>query len=177
MTEAHDNVTLGSALRRWHNRAVLLLEREERAARVADVRRLRVAVAVWRSKLKEKRQLMWQNEMRAKIKIIREKRGYRVQKGAWAKWRQAYCLRLAEMQFTERWKTRFFLRWRMKVAKIDRLEVSAIDFSDRLSCSAVVSAWKRWRRAMSVLRAEYSVTVNVGLRVKREVIHVWKKRT
>ncbi|KIM62097.1 hypothetical protein SCLCIDRAFT_15938 [Scleroderma citrinum Foug A] len=177
VTEAHDNVTLGSALRRWHNRTVLLLEREERATRVADVRRLRVVVAVWRSKLKEKRQLTWQNEMRAKIKIIREKRGYRVQKDAWAKWWQAYCLRLAEMQFTERWKTRFFLRWRMKVAKIDRLEVSAVDFSDRLSCSAVVGAWKRWRRAMSILRAEHSVTVNVGLRVKREVIHVWKKRT
>lgn len=177
VTEAHDNVTLGSALRRWHNRTVLLLEREAHAARVADVRRLRVAMAVWRSKLKEKRQMIWQNEMRAKMKVIKEKRGYRVQKNAWARWRQAYCLRLAEMQFTERWKARFFLRWRMRVAKLDRLEISAINFSERSSCSAVVCAWKRWKRAMNLLRAEHSVTMNMGLRVKREVLDVWKKRT
>ncbi|KAL4067873.1 Sfi1 spindle body protein-domain-containing protein [Scleroderma citrinum] len=177
VTEAHDNVTIGSALRRWHNRTALLLERETHAARVADVRRLRVVMVVWRSKLKEKRQLTWKNEMRAKMKIIKEKRGSRIQKGAWEKWRQTYCARLAEIQFRALLKTRFFLRWRMKVARLDSLEASAVDFSERPSCSAVMCAWKRWRRAMSIRRAEHLVTVSVDLRVKREVMDIWKKRT
>ncbi|KAG6332366.1 hypothetical protein ID866_6722 [Astraeus odoratus] len=174
--EARDNVVLGSALHRWRNRAALLLEREGHATRVADVRRLRVAMAVWTAKLKERRHLMWRNEMRSKMKITRQKREYKIQRDAWAKWRQAYCSRLAEMQFRERSIMWLFFRWKMKVAKLERLEVTAVEFSQRPSCSVIAGAWKQWRRAVSIRHAEHTVMANVGLRVKREVMDVWMKR-
>lgn len=177
VAEARDKVIIGSAIRRWHNRTALLLDRDERAACVANVRRLRVAMAMWRWKLKERRQLMWRNAMRAKMKTIREKREYNIQRGAWSQWRHAYCCRLAEMRFMERLVGRFFFRWKMKLANLDRLEFSAANFLERPTCSAVAHAWKLWRRALRIRIAAQVVTANAGLRVKREVVDIWKKRT
>lgn len=177
VAEARDKVILGSAIRRWHNKTALLLEIDERAACVANVRRLRVAMAMWRSKLKERKQLMWRNEMRAKMKTVREKRERNIQKDAWVKWRRAYCCRLAEMRFTDRLVARFFLRWKTKLTNLGRLEVSADDFLERPTCSTVAHAWKLWRRALRIRNAAHLVTANAGLRVKREVVDIWKKRT
>ncbi|KAI6132101.1 Sfi1 spindle body protein-domain-containing protein [Pisolithus croceorrhizus] len=165
VAEARDKVIIGSAIRRWHNRTALLLDRDERAASVANVRRLRVAMAMWRWKLKERRQLMWRNAMRAKMKTVREKREYNIQR------RCMYCCRLAEMRFMER------LVGRRNSANLDRLETSAADFLERPTCSAVVHAWKLWRRALRIRNAAQMVTANAGLRVKREVVDIWKKRT
>lgn len=177
VSEARDKVIIGSAIRRWHNRTALLLDRDERAACVANVRRLRVAMAMWRWKLKERRQLTWRNAMRAKMKTIREKREYNIQRGAWSQWRHAYCCRLAEMRFMERLVGRFFFRWKMKLANLDSLEISAANFLERPTCSAVGHAWKLWRRALRIRIAAQLVTANAGLRVKREVVDIWKKRT
>ncbi|KAI6144823.1 Sfi1 spindle body protein-domain-containing protein [Pisolithus thermaeus] len=177
VAEARDKVIIGSAIRRWHNRTALLLDRDERAASVANVRRLRVAMAMWRWKLKERRQLMWRNAMRAKMKTVREKREYNIQRDAWSQWRHAYCCRLAEMRFMERLVGRFFFHWKAKLANLDRLETSAADFLERPTCSAVVHAWKLWRRALRIRNAAQMVTANAGLRVKREVVDIWKKRT
>ncbi|KAI6045673.1 Sfi1 spindle body protein-domain-containing protein [Pisolithus marmoratus] len=177
VAEARDKVILGSAIHRWQNKTALLLERDEHAACVANVRRLRVAMTIWRSKLKERRQLTWRNEMRAKMKTIREKRESNIQKNAWAKWWHAHCCRLAEMQFMERLTRRFFFRWKTRLANLDRLEISATDFLERPTCSAIVHAWKLWRRALRIRNAAHMVTANAGLRVKREVVDIWKKRT
>ena len=115
--------------------------------------------------------------MRAKMKTVREKRELKIQKDAWAKWRQSFRSHLSELQYNERIILRFFLRWKSSLSKLDGLEAAADRFYCRAECSAVVQTWKRWKRALAVRDAERAIAAKVGLRVKREVIQVWKKYT
>ncbi|KIK93706.1 hypothetical protein PAXRUDRAFT_828690 [Paxillus rubicundulus Ve08.2h10] len=177
VAEARDNVVLGSALRRWRNASASLLKRQEHVATLANTRNLRVAVTIWKVKLKEKRQIAWRNDMRAKMKTVREKRELKVQKDAWAKWRQSFRSHLSELQYNERVVMRLFLRWKSSLSKIDRLEANADGFHQRPNGSASMVVWKRWKRALEIRNAEKAVESKAGLRVKCEVMQVWKKHT
>ncbi|KIJ69246.1 hypothetical protein HYDPIDRAFT_79460, partial [Hydnomerulius pinastri MD-312] len=177
VAEARDNVIIGSAFRRWRNAAASRLERQEQVDTLANTRCLRAAMAMWKAQLKEKRQVAWRQDMRAKMKATREKRELKIQKDAWAKWRQSYCSHLSELQYNERIVIRFFLRWKTSLSKVDQLEAVADKFHQRTNGSANLLAWKRWRRALAVRNAEKAVKAKAGLRIKGEVMEVWKKHT
>lgn len=113
--------------------------------------------------------------MRAKMRTVREKHDSKIQKDAWAKWRQSFRSHLSELQYNERIVLRFFLRWKSSLSKLDRLETAADQFRRRSTCSAVVQTWKRWKRALAVSDAEKAVTARLNLRINREVMQVWKK--
>lgn len=151
------------------------MEREKHAVTLTNTRCLRAALTLWKAKLKEKRQIAWRNDMRAKMKATREKRDLKIQKDAWAKWRQSFRSHLSELQYNERIVLRFFLRWKSSLSKLDCLETAADQFYRRPTCSAVVQTWKRWKRALAVSDAEKAVTARIGLRINREVMQVWKK--
>ena len=153
------------------------MEKQKHAVTLANTRCLRAALTLWKAKLKEKRQITWRNDMRAKMKTIREKRDSKIQKDAWAKWRQSFCSHLSELQYNERILLRFFLRWKSSLSKLDSLETVADQFYRRTTCSAAVQTWKRWKRALAVSDAEKAVTAKIGLRVSREVMQMWKKYT
>ncbi|KAF9246283.1 hypothetical protein BU15DRAFT_85063 [Melanogaster broomeanus] len=174
---ARDNVILGSTLRRWRNATATLLERQEHVATLANTRRLRAAMAMWKAGLKEKQQIAWRNDMRAKMKTVRGKRELSIQKDAWAKWRQSFRSHLSELQYSERIVMRSFLRWKTTLSQIRRLEATAYQFHRRTNSSDAILAWKRWKRMVAIRNAEKVVRSNVGLRVKCEVIQVWKKHT
>lgn len=151
------------------------MEKEKHAVALANTRCSRAALTLWKAKLKQKRQIAWRNDMRAKMKTVREKRDLKIQKDAWAKWRQSFRSHLSELQYNERVVLRFFLRWKSSLTKLDRLETVADRFSRRSTCSAIVQTWKRWKRALAVSDAEKALTVKISLRVSREVMQVWKK--
>jgi len=111
------------------------------------------------------------------MKTTRERRDLKVQKDAWAKWRQSFRSHLSELQYNERVILRFFLRWKSSLSKLDSLETVADQFYRRTTCGAVVQTWKRWKRALVVGDAEKAVTAKIGLRVRREVMQRWKKYT
>ena len=111
------------------------------------------------------------------MKTIREKRELKIQKDAWAKWRQSFCSHLSELQYNERILLRFFLRWKSSLSKLDSLRTTADQFYRRTTCSAVLHTWKRWKRAVAISDAEKAVTAKIGLRINREAIQVWKKYT
>ncbi|KAH7889441.1 hypothetical protein F5I97DRAFT_530889 [Phlebopus sp. FC_14] len=177
VAEARDNVIVGSALRRWRTASASLLERRQSAVRHADSSCLRRAMTVWKAKLKLKRQVMWRNDMREKMKLTRQKRETKVQKDAWAKWRQSYRSHLSELQYNERVVMKFFLQWKTRLVRLDRLEATADGFSRRPNGSTAVQTWKFWRRALSIRNAEKLVQGRVGLRVTSEVMEIWKKHT
>ncbi|KAI9571309.1 Sfi1 spindle body protein-domain-containing protein [Boletus coccyginus] len=177
VAEARDNVILGSALRRWRNVTASVVEKQNHAVTLANSRCLRAVLTLWKVKLKEKRQIAWRNDMRTKMKTTRERRDLKVQKDAWAKWRQSFCSHLSELQHNERVILRFFLRWKSNLSKLDSLETAADQFYRRTACSAVVQTWKRWKRALAVGDAEKAVATKIGLRVRREVMQRWKKYT
>lgn len=177
VVEARDNVILGSALRRWRNTTNSRMEKHRHADTLANTHCLRAALMLWKTKLKEKRQVAWRNDMRAKMKTVREKRDLKIQKDAWEKWRQSFHSHLSELQHNERIAQRFFLRWKANLSKMDRLEVAADQFYRRTTCSAVLQTWKRWRRVLAVRDAEKVVKAKVGSRINRKVMQVWKKKT
>lgn len=174
VAEARDNVILGSALRRWRNATASRTERQNHAVTSANTRFLRAVLTLWKAKLKEKRQIAWRNDMRAKMKTIREKRELKIQKDAWAKWRQSFRSHLSELQHHERVLLRFFVRWKSSLSKLESLETAADQFYRRTTCSAVLQAWKRWKRALAVSDAEKAVTAKTSLRINRRVMQVWK---
>ena len=153
------------------------MEKQKHAVTLANTRCLRAALTLWKAKLKEKRQVVWRNDMRAKMKTIREKRDSKIQKDAWAKWRQSFRSHLSELQHNERVVLRFFLRWKSSLSKLDSFETTADRFYHRTTCSAVLQTWKRWKRALAIRDAERAVTAKIGLRVGREVMQMWKKYT
>ncbi|KAF8559809.1 hypothetical protein OG21DRAFT_496214 [Imleria badia] len=177
VAEARDNVILGSALRRWRNATASLMEKQKHAVTLANAHCLRAALTLWKAKLKDKRQIAWRNDMRAKMKTVREKRDLKIQKDAWAKWRQSFRSHLSELQYNERIVLCFFLRWKSSLSKLHCLEGAAEQFYRRTTCSAVVQSWKRWKRALAISDAEKAVTAKISLRVNREVMQMWKRYT
>ncbi|KAG9318710.1 hypothetical protein JVU11DRAFT_806 [Chiua virens] len=177
VAEARDNVITGSALRRWRNAAISIADKQSHAVTLANTRCLRAAMMLWKLRLKEKRQVVWRNDMRAKMKTIREKRELKIQKDAWAKWRQSFRSHLSELQYNERVVQHFFRRWKSSLLKLDRMEVAAEQFYRRTTCSAVVQTWKRWKRALATSEAERVVTTKAGLLIKHDVMRMWKKYT
>lgn len=154
-----------------------LVEKQKHAVTLANAHCLRAALTLWKAKLKEKRQVAWRNDMRAKMKTIREKRDLKLQKDAWAKWRQSFRSHLSELRYNERVVLRFFLRWKSSLSELRSLEAAAEQFYRRTTCSAVVQTWKRWKRALAISDAEKAVTAKISLRVSREVMQKWKRYT
>ena len=151
------------------------MERQKHAVALTNARCLRAALTLWKAKLKEKRQVAWRHDMRARMKTIRGTRDLKIQKDAWAKWRQSFRSHLSELQYSERIVLRFFLRWKSSLSKLDYLDTAAEQFYHRTACSAVVQTWKRWKRAFAISDAEKVVTAKIGLRVRRGVMQKWKK--
>jgi len=148
-----------------------------RAASIANVRCLRIALGVWKAKQKQKRQLQWRSNMRAKMKTVRERHETKLIKDAWTKWQQSHRTFLGELQYSERIVARYFLRWKNTLLKLDRMDSAADNFSQRIKGSAAHRAWKHWRRAMAARDAEKTVAHKVALRIKGSVMDLWKKQT
>ncbi|OAX38647.1 hypothetical protein K503DRAFT_770274 [Rhizopogon vinicolor AM-OR11-026] len=177
VAQARDNVILGSALRSWQNATALSLETHARAASIADLRYLRRAMGVWKAKHKQKKQLQWRSDMRAKMKTVRERHDAKLIRDAWTKWQQNHQSLLSELQYNERIVARYFLRWKNALLKLDRMDSTADDFSRRIKGGAAHRAWKYWQKAMAARDAEKTVAHKVSLRIKGSVMDLWKKQT
>jgi protein SFI1 len=162
-------------MERWRNRTASELELYSRVTTLADTRCLRAALTIWESRLKEKRQTEWRNDMRMKMKTVREKREGKLRKDAWAKWRQSYRSHLSGQHYTERLVLRFFRRWKTKLSAVDHLEAAADGFLNGREDRAVNRCWDYWRRAVELRNAERSVVERVSLRIMEDAMSVWKK--
>lgn len=148
-----------------------------RAASIADARYLHFALGVWKAKHKQKKQLQWRSDMRAKMKTVRERHDIKLIRGAWVKWQQSHRSFLSELQHNERIVARYFLRWKNVLLKLDRMDSAADSFSRRIKGSAAHRAWKHWQKAMATRDAEKTVAHKVSLRIKGKVMDLWKQQT
>ncbi|KAG2158311.1 uncharacterized protein EDB93DRAFT_1120813 [Suillus bovinus] len=177
VTQARDNVILGSSLRSWRNATATRLEMHARAASIADVRCLRFAIGAWHAKHKQKKQLQWRNDMRAKMKTVRERHETKLIKYAWIKWQQSHRSILKELQYNERIVARFFVRWKNSLLKLDHMDSAADEFTRRIKGSAAHRAWRHWQKAMAARDAGKTVAHKAALRIKGTVMDLWKKQT
>ncbi|KAJ7046729.1 hypothetical protein C8F04DRAFT_1247798 [Mycena alexandri] len=170
--EARDVLILRLCIQRW--RALTAASRE-RAARVASTdnqQRLKAAFKMWRNRTKEREQARWRASMRAKMKLIRDKRELKLMTDALTKWRQSHRIRSADRHYAESLVLRYYERWRKGLAHLDRLEGLADQLSRVIDGGALEQFWYRWKHAAQLQIAHKIVTENVGLRIKTEVVDV-----
>lgn len=163
-------------MQRWRSQTASELDLYSRVTILANNRCLRVALGAWRSRTKEKKQLDWRNDMRNKMKSIREKREITLIKDAWAKWRQSYRSHLSGQHYTERLILQFFQRWKRRLSEVDHLEATGDGFLNVKEHKDVERCWSYWRRAVELRNAEKSIAESVGLRIMGDVMDVWKQR-
>lgn len=164
------------ALHKWRTKAATRCELHQRVSKLSDGRRLRVALEVWRAKLKERRQAQWREDMRARMKTVRDHHDLKLKKDAWAKWRQSYRSHLSEQHYSEKLVLRIYMKWRKKHVRLDRLEGAGEQLVKSREKSHVERCWDLWKRAMEVRKAEKAMSERIGLRILANAVDVWKSR-
>jgi protein SFI1 len=168
---------LRTSMQRWRDQTASELDLYSRVSTLANNQRLRAALTSWRLRLKEKRRMDWQNDMRRKMKMVREKREASLRKDAWAKWRQSYRSHLSGQHYIERLVFRFFQRWKTRLLEVDHQEAVGDEFLGGQEHKVVERCWNYWKRTTELRNAERSALDSVGLRIMGDALEVWKKHT
>ncbi|KAF7440452.1 hypothetical protein PC9H_000797 [Pleurotus ostreatus] len=176
ISEARDNIILQTQFQRWRSRTSSKLELYARIATISDNRLIRRMLDVWRAKLKVKRQNKWRQDMRKKMKIIRERRETNLQKEVWMQWRQLYRSRLAHEYYSKRLLLRFHKRWKDSLVNLDHLDTIADNALKSTDSRLLSGFWYRWRRALEIRSAEKAVEESVNVRIMADALTKWKSR-
>ena len=157
-------------------RLLALRDLDQRVQTLSDKKCLKAALTVWQNKHMLKKQAMWRDEMRNKMKLIREKRESKLQKDAWAKWRQLYQSHLSRQHYTERLILRLFNLWKQKLARIDGLEGKIDGYVKTREKSVVARSWDMWRRAADLKNLEAALAARVSTQIARDALGKWKQQ-
>jgi protein SFI1 len=114
--------------------------------------------------------------MRSKMKVIRDKRELKLMKDALTKWRQSHRTYSADRHYTRSLILRHHDRWRKRLAHLDHLDDVADRFSRVIEGGVLEKFWHRWKHASQLQLGYKIVTDNIGLRVKTEVMDVWRRQ-
>ncbi|TFY66150.1 hypothetical protein EVG20_g4945 [Dentipellis fragilis] len=174
--QARDTLVLRLAIHKWRTRLAQRRDFEQQVGKLADEKVLKTALDAWTAKLKQKKQLQWRNDMRARMKSVREKRESKLRKDAWAKWRQSYQSHLSGQHYTERLVLRSFNQWKQKLVLLDDQERIADEFAASREQQVVGRSWDMWRGAVELKNTEAVVNSRVMLRIARNVLARWKLR-
>ncbi|TFK42645.1 Sfi1 spindle body protein-domain-containing protein [Crucibulum laeve] len=175
ISEARDNLLIRLTLQRWQSQYITRKELADRTAGLFNDRHMRRTFNTWKAKLKERKQTEWRNNMRRKMKYIKEKRESSLRKDAWAKWRQQHRSHLAMQYYSERLVLRFYTVWKRRLEELDGLEAIAEDVSRTAENSALEKSWKHWRTCLELRAAERTMAERVNLRIIGNVLDTWRK--
>ncbi|OSD01620.1 hypothetical protein PYCCODRAFT_1445611 [Trametes coccinea BRFM310] len=175
IAEARDSLILRRALQRWRQRTAARRELYQRVAALSDRRCLKRAFHVWKLKHKEKRQVQWREDMRSRMKAVRERDELILKKEKWARWRQAYRLQQLERKFFHKLLMRYFDRWKNKLRKADELEAAADHFIYVKEERTLERCWDIWRQATELRVAEKFMRDRVDLRIMASALDTWRR--
>jgi protein SFI1 len=176
IAQARENLVVRQALHRWRTLTASRRDLYQRVAATADNRRLRAALHVWHARLRERKQLKWRQDMRARMKVVRDKHDHQLVQDAWAQWRQAFRLRMSEQRYYQSLAMRFYKKWRLKLHQVDSLENKADHFVAIREKRQAARCWDLWKREMGLRRAESMLVESVGLRIMFSAMETWKRR-
>lgn len=137
---------------------------------------MKAVVEVWRAKLRERKQVQWRENMRARMKIVRDHHDLKLKKDAWAKWRQSYRSHISEQHYSEKLVLRFYTKWRTKLVHLDRIENAGDQLVKSRGKTQVERCWSLWKRAMDMRKTERAMAERVGLRILASAVDLWKRR-
>lgn len=175
IAEARDHLIVRRALQNWRKRTAERRELYLRVAALSDRRCLKRALNTWKQRSKEKKQVHWREDMRARMKMVRERDELRLKKDAWAKWRQSHLSHLAEHQFSQKLVKRYFDRWKSRVGRLDQLDAAAEHFVYAKEERAMERSWDIWRRTAELRIAERTMRERVDVRIMAGAMDVWTK--
>jgi protein SFI1 len=176
MGQARDCHILRLALHTWRTLLASRLELRQRVSHFSDERRLKVAFNIWVHKLHDKRRISQQHAMRAKMKIIREKRESKLRKDAWAKWRQSYQSHLSRQHYAERLILRLYQRWKHRLYSLDHMDTAADIHLSGIERKNLEKTWSYWRRELEIKMMERTISESVCVKVMKEAMKVWMRR-
>jgi protein SFI1 len=142
--------------------------------KLSDGRRLKAALQLWKVKLKERKQAHWRDDMRLRMKTVRDRHEVKLKKDAWAKWRQSYRSHIAEQHHSQQLVLRFFNKWRTTLARLDRLEDAANRLRIVRTKTQKERCWDLWRKAMEMRKVERMMAERVGLRIMSNAMDRWR---
>ncbi|KAJ6596838.1 hypothetical protein DFH09DRAFT_1272396 [Mycena vulgaris] len=174
--EARDHVILRLCIHRWRTRTAESRQLVGRVDGLANSRDLAAAFRKWRKKAKERQQARWRASMRAKMKLIRDKREFKMMGDFFAKWRQRHRSHLADQHYSASLVLRYYRCWKNGVANLDHLDDVAEELSRVVEGGVLERFWYRWKHESQLQLAHKMVTNSIGLRVKTEVMDVWRGR-
>ncbi|RPD79963.1 hypothetical protein L226DRAFT_550172 [Lentinus tigrinus ALCF2SS1-7] len=173
---ARDSLILRRAFQRWRQRTAARRELFLRVATLCNRRFLKRFFQVWKTKYKEKKQVQWREDMRARMKAVRERDELRLKRELWARWRQVYLSHVSEQQFSRKITARFLNRWKDKLRQLDELDAAAEHFVYVREEKVVDRYWESWRRALDLRRAEKIMKERVGLRLMSNGMDTWRRQ-
>jgi protein SFI1 len=176
ISQARDTLIMRISLQKIRLRLASRRDLEQRVQVLANQKQLRAAMIVWKTKLQVKQQENWRNEMRRRMNAVKEKRDNKLQKDAWAKWRQLHQSHLSAQHYSQRLKIHCFLRWKVTLDQKDTLGNTADDYVNTRDSRLVAQSWDKWRKAVHLKNLETHVLVQASTRVSKEVLFLWKQR-
>ena len=144
IAEARENLVLRLAIHKWRARTAAHNALYDRVATLSNNRRLRQALSKWKAKSKEKRQVQWRNDMRSRMKMVRDNHEQKLVQDVWARWRQGYQLHLSDQHFAEKLVYRFFNRWRCRLAELEQLDAAGDHFISIRESMSMERSWHVW---------------------------------
>lgn len=164
------------AIHKWRTRTAAHKALYDRVAVLSNNRRLRLALQIWKSKLKEKKQAQWRNDMRTRMKTVRENHERKLTQEVWLKWKQSYLSRSADEHFALKTAAKVLKKWRTRLASLDELDAAAEHFVSVREDSSMQRSWQVWRHSLHVVKMERLMADRVTLRVLSEAMNFWKNR-
>lgn len=176
ISEARDLLILRISIQKWKAKVQKRRDYHQQISTTFASRRLKWTMDIWRMKLHAKRQIQWRESMRSRMKVVRLNRERKLKNDAWAKWRQLYQSRLSTQHYSKHLLTRFFSRWKGRLAEVDEVEVAGENLAQVFDCRRASKFWRIWRKASALRTTESLLVERVDLRVMNDAITMWKKR-
>ncbi|KAG6903226.1 hypothetical protein C0995_002769 [Termitomyces sp. Mi166 len=175
IAEARDNLIMRIYLQRWRKSTSSRQDLYQHISIFFDNRCRGRFLTLWRYRLRRREQDKWRQDMRQKMKTIRERRGLKLCKDAWAKWRKSYCSHMSGHRYAEQLVHRFYNRWKKRLSTINQFELIADDAFRASEGRAVLRYWDRWRTARQLRSSEQIMFERIDLRLMRDAMSIWQK--
>ncbi|KAJ3519427.1 hypothetical protein NM688_g9302 [Phlebia brevispora] len=176
IAQARESLLVRQALHQWRTSTTERREMYRRVASLSDSRCLKVTLQVWREKLKQKQQVKWRQDMRARMKTVRDNHDARLKQDAWMVWKQKYHVVAADRNYCRRLLLRFFSAWKGRKSRLDQLQVRGEDLISLRERSQMERCWALWRHAIQLRQTENIVAGRVDLRILSDALDTWKRR-
>ncbi|TDL27501.1 hypothetical protein BD410DRAFT_714677 [Rickenella mellea] len=173
---ARNNALTRTYLQQW--RWCLSAQRDafQQVARLAESRTLKGSWGIWKKKQQERKLIAWRNEMRVKMNLLKDKKGVKIKKDAWVKWRQLFQSRLSSQRYLHKLCIKIFTKWRYRKYVIDRMEALGDDTIETNELRIMTRYWEQWKVILMWKERERHVSSLVASRLRKEAMLVWKAR-